>query len=191
MRYTVSRALIAGSHRAIAWLKTRDARQNAVLGARSYVAHTGQIDNIHGARERLVVGANCIIAGQLVIFAHAGRIQIGDWAYIGAGSRIWSAADIVIGNRVLISHNVDIHDNESHPLDAAARAAQMQHVIKYGHPRELENIRSASIRIGDDVWIGFGATIRKGVTIGDRAIIGARAIVEKDVPEDTVFKIRK
>ena len=42
------------------------------------------------------------------------------------------------------------------------------------------------MRIGDDVWIGGGSLILKGVSIGDRAIIAARSVVTKDVPADTV-----
>lgn len=38
--------------------------------------------------------------------------------------------------------------------------------------------------IGDDVFIGAGAKIIKGVRIGDRAKIGANAVVDKDVPAD-------
>lgn len=42
--------------------------------------------------------------------------------------------------------------------------------------------RIGKIVIGNDVWIGEGAFIRRGVTIGDGAIIAARAVVTKDVP---------
>lgn len=35
--------------------------------------------------------------------------------------------------------------------------------------------------VGNDVWIGFGATIMPGVQIGDGAIIGSKALVAKDV----------
>lgn len=35
--------------------------------------------------------------------------------------------------------------------------------------------------IGNDVWIGFDATIMSGVKIGDGAIIGSKSIVTKDV----------
>ena len=36
--------------------------------------------------------------------------------------------------------------------------------------------------IGNDVWIGYGATILSGVSIGDGAAIGACSLVVKDVP---------
>lgn len=35
--------------------------------------------------------------------------------------------------------------------------------------------------IGNDVWIGYGATILNGITVGDGAIIGAGSVVTKDV----------
>jgi len=35
--------------------------------------------------------------------------------------------------------------------------------------------------IGNDVWIGYGATIMPGVKIGDGAIIATKAVVTKDV----------
>jgi len=37
------------------------------------------------------------------------------------------------------------------------------------------------IIIGNDVWVGYGATILSGVTIGDGAAIGAGALVCRDV----------
>lgn len=37
------------------------------------------------------------------------------------------------------------------------------------------------IIVGNDVWIGFEATIMPGVKIGDGAIIGAKSVVTKDV----------
>lgn len=36
--------------------------------------------------------------------------------------------------------------------------------------------------VGNDVWIGFEATIMPGVTIGSGAIIGTKALVTNDVP---------
>jgi virginiamycin A acetyltransferase len=36
--------------------------------------------------------------------------------------------------------------------------------------------------IGNDVWIGYGATLMPGVQVGDGAIIAAQAVVTKSVP---------
>lgn len=42
------------------------------------------------------------------------------------------------------------------------------------------------IVVGNDVWIGYEATILSGVHIGDGAIIATRAVVTKDVPPYTI-----
>jgi len=36
--------------------------------------------------------------------------------------------------------------------------------------------------IGNDVWIGSGATVLPGITVGDGAVLGASAVVARDVP---------
>ncbi|NET30847.1 MAG: hypothetical protein F6K19_02435, partial [Cyanothece sp. SIO1E1] len=41
--------------------------------------------------------------------------------------------------------------------------------------------QTAAIEIGDDVWIGTGAKILKGVRIGIGAVIAAGALVKDDV----------
>ena len=41
--------------------------------------------------------------------------------------------------------------------------------------------KKGNINIGNDVWIGYNATIMAGVTIGDGAIIATNATVTKDV----------
>ena len=42
------------------------------------------------------------------------------------------------------------------------------------------------IIVGNDVWIGYNATIMAGVKIGDGAIIAANSTVVKDVPPYTI-----
>ncbi|MDO6743223.1 CatB-related O-acetyltransferase [Tenacibaculum soleae] len=46
--------------------------------------------------------------------------------------------------------------------------------------------QKGNINIGNDVWIGYNATIMAGVTIGDGAIIATNATVVKDVPPYTI-----
>lgn len=37
--------------------------------------------------------------------------------------------------------------------------------------------------VGNDVWIGYGATIMPGVSIGNGAIVATRSVVTRDVPD--------
>lgn len=46
-----------------------------------------------------------------------------------------------------------------------------------GHPHS-----KGDVNIGNDVWIGMGATILPGVTIGDGAVIAAHSLVTRNVP---------
>jgi acetyltransferase-like isoleucine patch superfamily enzyme len=165
---------------------TLAAQQHAELGAGTRLGPEGNVVNIGKKPSAIKVGRNGLIRGELLTFAHAGRIDIGDWFYLGPGSTVWSSneAGVAIGNRVLISHGVHLHDTDSHPTDPQARFRQIKEILTVGHPLSITSIRSAPIRIGDDVWIGMGAIIMKGVTIGDRAIIGTRSIVRQDVPAD-------
>jgi acetyltransferase-like isoleucine patch superfamily enzyme len=183
----VSRAaseLIRLRRKAGAAIVTAAARGNAILGKQTRLGYEGSIVNIQANQSSISIGSNGIIRGELLVFAHAGRIRIGDWFYLGPGSTIWSSdpEGIEIGDRVLVSYNVHIHDTDSHPLDPRLRSEQLKLILTTGHPRSNPGIRAAPVKIGDDVWIGLGATIMRGVTIGDGAIIGANAIVRGDVP---------
>jgi len=148
---------------------------------------SARIFNIGGPSERIRLGEYCTIRGELLVFPHGGRITVGDWSYIGEGTRIWSGAEIAIGNRVMIAHNVNIFDNQTHPLDPAARHAHYRHIYEKGHPADIE-LGDRPVEIEDDAWIGAGATILRGVCIGRGAIIGAGSVVSEDVPSMTIAK---
>ena len=149
-------------------------QQDAVLGS------TARIRNIRGDTDKIVVGRNSHILGELLTFAHGGEINIGEWCYVGEGSRIWSAASISIGNRVLISHSVNVFDSLTHPLDAAARHEQIKQIFKRGHPRDI-SLDENPVKICDDAWIGAGAIVLRGVTVGEGGVVAAGAVVTKDV----------
>lgn len=141
----------------------------------------GSIIN-HQEKSAIKVGNKTIVRGNLMTFGHGGAISVGDCSFIGPGTRIWSAKKITIGNRVLIAHDVNIHDNNSHPLDSQARHEDQMHIMAKGF-QPINNLNEKEIVIKDDAWIGFNATILKGVTIGKGAIIGANCTITKDVPD--------
>lgn len=156
-----------------------------VLGSHSSISSEGRVYNIGLKSNQILVGSYCRIEGILLVFAHGGRIAIGDWCFVGQGSRIWSSSSITIGNRVLISHNCNVMDSLTHPFDPVERHAHFCEILTRGHPKVI-NLSEDPICIEDDVWIGANVTILKGVRIGRAAIVGAGSVVTKDILPFTV-----
>lgn len=130
---------------------------------------------------RIVIGTGVRLSGKpSFTFGRAGvdapELVIGDGTFIGHNCSFSVGRSVRIGCHCLLASGVQVFDMDGHPLDADRRRA--------GEPTPLEAI--APVVIGDDVWIGNGAIILKGVTIGDRAIVAARTVVTKDVPPDTI-----
>jgi acetyltransferase-like isoleucine patch superfamily enzyme len=82
---------------------------------------------------------------------------------------------------------VGIADSDFHPLDPAQRLQDALALAPYleGRPQRPK-LRTAPVRIRDNVWIGMGAVILKGVEIGENSVVAAGAIVTKSVPPNVV-----
>jgi acetyltransferase-like isoleucine patch superfamily enzyme len=150
----------------------------------TYIGPAASMINLSNDKQNIKVGSNCYIYGSLTVMNYGGKISIGQHCTLGDLSRIVSSTSITIGNRVLISHNVNILDNNSHPLDANLR--HLDFLANFEGSAKQFNITGKAIVIEDDVWIGFNSIILKGVTIGRGAIIGAGSVVTRDVQPWTV-----
>ncbi len=102
-------------------------------------------------------------------FSH---LKIGDNCYIGDFAYFDLAHEIILGNNVVISGKVSIVTHAD--CNRSPYLAQK-------FPRQCD-----PVRIYNDAWIGFGATILSGVTIGVNAVIGANSLVRKDVDSLTL-----
>ena len=156
-----------------------------IMANNTKISDEGCIENLSSNPEAIQVGNSSFIRGKLMVYRHGGKIMVGEDFYLGHRSEIWSMDSVIIGNRVLISHDCQIHDGTAHSLDPKERAAHFKAILETGHPQtwaDLPGVRSAPVIIEDDVWISFGVTILKGVRIGKGAVISARSIVTKDVP---------
>ena len=45
-------------------------------------------------------------------------------------------------------------------------------VVEVERPIRLQGIYKRDVRVGHNVWIGYGACFLRGVTVGDNAIVG-------------------
>lgn len=108
-------------------------------------------------------------------------IEIGDECYIANASLVCSER-IQIGSRVMIAGGVTIADSDFHPLGPAARLADTVALSPVGDRKRRPAVETRPVVIEDDVWIGYNATVLKGVRIGAGALVAPGAVVVRDVP---------
>jgi acetyltransferase-like isoleucine patch superfamily enzyme len=148
----------------------------------SVIFHSStSIINYAEKKDAIVIGEDTMLYGQLMIIGKNGKILIGKHCFIGESSKIWASLNITIGDRVFISHNVNIHDNISHSITSFGRHREFMQIVNGDLSKEGIVISESKIVIEDDAWIGFNATILKGVKIGKGAVIGANTLITKDV----------
>src|SRR4051812_36167491 len=97
------------------------------------------------------------------------NLRFGRNVFVNHGCTAMDFGGIDIGDDVLIGPNVQLISS-GHPVDPATR----------------RSITLAPIRIGNNVWIGAGATVLQGVTVGDDAVVAAGSVVTKDAPAGTL-----
>lgn len=124
--------------------------------------------------DRCTVGRQALIAPTNILGGELGEgLRVGSNSNIGHFAFIGCSGFIEIGDRVLMGPRVTLLA-ETHVFDAPDL------------PIKLQGVQRLFITIGDDVWLGAGATVLAGVTIGSGAIVAAGAVVTKDIPAGAV-----
>jgi acetyltransferase-like isoleucine patch superfamily enzyme len=78
------------------------------------------------------------------------------------------------GIEILLGGNHRVDWVTTYPFSAISDWPEAAQIA--GHPATKGNVI-----IGNDVWVGYKATILSGVTVGDGAVIGTNALVTRDV----------
>ncbi|MCF8320861.1 MAG: acyltransferase [Flavobacterium sp.] len=166
------------SHKITDW----SCKNDVVFDKGTRFTMTAKVENISKNIKNITIGKNTIIEGKLMVFNYGGKISIGKNVYVGVGTNIRSGELITIWDNVLISHNVNIIDTDSHEIDHFERIQNYNKTLIEGSAKVKGNVKTGKIKIENYVWISFGVTILKNITIGEGAIIAANSVVTKDVP---------
>jgi acetyltransferase-like isoleucine patch superfamily enzyme len=135
------------------------------------------------------VGPRCV----LQVGGH-GQIELGRWSWVGHGCKLRCHEGLIsIGAKTVLGQECTISAYQRVSIGRECVIADRVMMIDFDHgmveverPVRLQGIYKRDVRVGNNVWIGYGVCILRGVTIGDNAVIGTNAVVTKDVPANAV-----
>lgn len=126
-----------------------------------------------GPDARVVLGRWSWLGDGCKIRAHEGVIEIGSRSVLGQECTLSCYQHISIGRECIIADRTMMIDFDHNTADVE-RAIREQGIYK------------RDVRVGHNVWIGYGASLLRGVTVADNCVIGTGAVVTKDVPANAV-----
>jgi acetyltransferase-like isoleucine patch superfamily enzyme len=129
----------------------------------------------------LEVGSNAVlelgrwswIGHRCKIRCHEGAVSLGAKSVMGQECTISAFQHISIGRECVIADRVMLIDFD-------------HGVVDVDRPIRLQGIYKRDVRVGHNVWIGYGVCVLRGITVGDNAVIGANSVVTHDVPANAV-----
>ena len=127
-----------------------------------------------------IVGNNTRLQAEIV--QSNSSLQIGSNSFINSGTRISNLESIKIGDYVMISYDCMLFDNNSHHTDYTKRRAEIDAGFPNGTKQMADNLPDTKpIVIEDDVWIGAGCIVLKGISIGKQSIVATATTVTQSV----------
>jgi acetyltransferase-like isoleucine patch superfamily enzyme len=154
-----------------AWLKLRW-RGRLETDGLCFIGPGVEFEIGKGARVKL--GRWCWIGHGTKVRAHEGEVEIGAKSVLGQECTISSFQHVSIGRECIVADRVMLIDFD-------------HGVVEVDRPIRLQGIYKRDVKVGHNVWIGYGACVLRGATVGDNCVIGTSTVVTKDVPANAVI----
>ena len=146
-------------------------------------------------RGRLVTDGLCFICSDVKFeIGRDARVELGRWSWLGDGCKVRAhEGQIRIGAKTVLGQECTLSAYQSISIGRECIIADRTMMIDFDHhigdverPIREQGISKHDVRVGHNVWIGYGACVLRGVEVGDNAVIGTSAVVTRDVPEDAI-----
>jgi acetyltransferase-like isoleucine patch superfamily enzyme len=121
-------------------------------------------------------------------------LHLGRWSWIGHGTKIRvHEGEVHIGAKSVLGQECTISAFQHVSIGRECIVADRVMLIDFDHgvveverPIREQGIYKRDVRIGHNVWIGYGASFLRGVTVGDNVVVGTYTVVNKNVPANAV-----
>jgi acetyltransferase-like isoleucine patch superfamily enzyme len=121
-------------------------------------------------------------------------VTLGRWSWLGHGCKVRAhEGHVSIGAKSVLGQECTISAYQHISIGRECIIADRAMMIDFDHgtveverPIRDQGIYKRDVKVGHNVWIGYGACVLRGVTIGSNAVIGTSAVVTSDVPENAV-----
>ncbi|HWG09866.1 MAG TPA: acyltransferase [Solirubrobacteraceae bacterium] len=146
-------------------------------------------------RGRLKTEGLCFICpGVRLEIGRGATLRVGRWAWIGHGCKVRvHEGEVQIGAKTVMGQECTISAFQSVSIGRECILADRVMLIDFDHgvteverPIRVQGIYKRDVRVGHNVWIGYGACVLRGVSVGDNSIVGTNAVLTKDVPPNAV-----
>lgn len=136
------------------------------IGNDSIVEHSTII--FRGNKNKISIGANSFLSGlNIIVEGDNNEIHIGECTFVMGDTRIYvvDGSKFTMGNGCMFSDHIEIRTTDNHSiLDR-----------RTGKRINMEK----DIILHDNVWVGTGVTILKGVELAEGCIIGAASCITR------------
>jgi acetyltransferase-like isoleucine patch superfamily enzyme len=145
--------------------------------------------------KRLQTDGICFICPNVTLeIGRDATLRIGRWAWVGHGSKIRvHEGEVSIGAKTVIGQDCTISAYQHVSIGRECIIADRVMLIDFDHgvteverPIRVQGIYKRDVRVGHNVWIGYGACILRGASVGENSVIGTSTVVTKQVPANAV-----
>jgi acetyltransferase-like isoleucine patch superfamily enzyme len=146
-------------------------------------------------RGRLQTDGPCFICpGVQIEIGRNAKLHVGRWAWVGHGTKLRAhEGEVRIGAKTVVGQECTVSAFQHVSIGRECIVADRVMLIDFDHgmveverPIRLQGIYKRDVRVGHNVWIGYGACILRGATVGDNSVVGTSAVVTGEVPANAV-----
>ena len=146
-------------------------------------------------RGRLQTDGLCfVLPGVRFEIGRDAKVRLGRWSWIGHGCKIRAhEGEVSIGAKSVLGQECTISSYRRVAIGRECILADRVMLIDFDHgvtevdrPIRLQGIYKRDVRVGNNVWIGYGACVLRGVTVGDNCIVGTNSVLTREVPKNAV-----